>query len=115
MEIAVSEAMSPQARWPAIGTSISGLPPERWEAFHRHAEDSGMTYREAMEAAVADLAAAVKAGEDIIWPHATGGKKHPIQIHHEAHDAVKAIMAQTKMRQNVVFLAAMERWVAKGK
>jgi hypothetical protein len=113
MEIALSEEMSPQARWPAIGTTISGLPPETWEAFHRHAEDKGITYREAMETAVAELAQAVQAGETIIWPHATGGKKHPIQIHHEAHDTVKAIVEQTKMRQNVVFLAAMERWMRK--
>ena len=105
--------MSPQARWPIIGTSVSGIAAKTWEAFHKKAEDAGLTYREAMEAANTDLAAAVRSGEKINWPHATGGPKKPLQIHYETHGEVKAIMALTKMRQNVVFLAAIERWTAK--
>jgi hypothetical protein len=112
--IELKETMSPQARWPVIGTSVSGIAAETWEAFHMKAEKDGLTYRKAMEAAITDLAAAVRSGEKIEWPHATGGPKKPLQIHYQAHGEVKVIMALTKMRQNVVFLAAIERWTAKG-
>lgn len=111
--IELQDPMSPQARWPVIGTSVSGIAAETWDAFHQQAERAGLTYREAIEVAVRDLAAAVRAGEAMTWPHATGGKKRPVQIHHEAHDEVKAVVALTKMRQNVVFLAAIERWMKK--
>lgn len=111
--IELKGSMLPQARWPIIGTSVSGIAAETWEAFHKKAENTGLTYREAMEAAIADLAAAVRSGEKINWPHATGGPKKPLQIHYEAHGEVKVITALTKMRQNVVFLAAIERWTTK--
>jgi hypothetical protein len=36
-------------------------------------------------------------------------KRHPVQIHHEAHDKVKAMMEETGLRPNVVILAAIKR------
>jgi hypothetical protein len=44
--------MSPQARWPLITTSVSGILPETWQAFKKQAESQGFTYRDAMETAI---------------------------------------------------------------
>jgi hypothetical protein len=106
--------MSPRVRWPAVATSVSGIDQAIWDAFHRKAEASGLTYREAMEEAVGLLEAAVRAGKTIIWPHPVGGQSRPVQMHHEAVDTVRGLAQELKLRQNVVFQAAIERWLRHG-
>jgi hypothetical protein len=100
-----------QRRWPTITTSISGIAPEQWEGFKARAKARGMTFQAATEAAIGNLAEAIAQGEPISWPHAMGGKVHPVQMHHEVRDVMHWIVKQTGHRQNVVVLAAMLRWM----
>jgi len=77
---------TPRSRWPIVATSIPGIAPETWQAFKARADARGMTDREAMEAAILELAEAVRAGEDHAWPHPRKAPLHTFRT----HGAVKA-------------------------
>jgi hypothetical protein len=84
-----------------------------WEVFKKRAEARGVTFREAMEAAIRNLADAVKLEAPVIWPHTKTGKSHPIQMHFEVRDVMHGLVEQTGYKQNIVVLAAMQRWMEK--
>jgi hypothetical protein len=103
--------MSPQARWPLITTSVSGILPETWQEFKRQADSQGFTYREAMEAAIRDIAAASRSGENIVWPHPKSARSRPVQLHHEVQELLHQLMSELGLKQNVIVLGAMMRWL----
>jgi hypothetical protein len=103
--------MSPQSRWPTIATSISGIDPAVWTAFHARAIGKNMTNREAIEEAVRDFSLAHAAGVDLEWPHTTGGKAQSVEMHDSIYRELKALCKKTKLRQNVVILASIKRWM----
>jgi hypothetical protein len=105
--------MSPQARWPLITTSVSGILPETWQAFKKQAESQGFTYREAMETAIRDIAEASRSGEVIVWPHPKPAKSRAVQIHHEVQELLHQLMKELGLKQNVIVLEAMARWLKK--
>jgi hypothetical protein len=105
--------MSPQNRWPTIATSISGIDPAVWTAFHARAIAKNMTNREAIEEAIRDLSLAHSAGTNLDWPHTTGGKAQSVEMHNSIHQELKALCKKTKLRQNVVLLTSIKRWLEK--
>jgi len=68
-----------------------------------------------MEAAIQALAVSVKSGEDIPWPPTKRGKVEVIRTHETIHNELKALVKETGYRQNVVVLAAMQRWLNSNK
>ncbi len=105
--------MTPQARWPTISTSVSGIPPDVWDRFYAAADRKGVTGREAMEEAILDLSSDLDVGATIVWPQPTQGKRRSIEVHDSIRSTLRTIMTTTLLRQNVIVLAAMQRWLAK--
>ena len=104
----------PQKRWPHITTSVSGISPEDWEMFKDAAIDRNMSYREAMEHAIADLIADIRSGKEIDWQPSRSAPSKPIKIHAETVDQVRDLCDRIGYRQNVIFGTAMMRWIEKG-
>jgi hypothetical protein len=105
--------MSPQSRWPTVATSVSGIAPALWKAFHARASARNLTNREALEEAIRELSVAHASGRDIEWPHTTGGKAQTVEMHDSIYQELKALCKKTKLRQNVVLLTAIKRWMRK--
>jgi hypothetical protein len=105
--------LMPQARWPVVTTSASGVTSELWDAFKARADELNMTDREAMEEAIRDVVAAARAGEAVDWPHPTGPLTRPIRIHEEVLNEARALRKELGYKLNVVMLAAMKRWIKK--
>jgi plastocyanin len=103
----------PQSRWPIITTSISGIPKDVWDRFKKTADGRGVTDREAAEAAIGELAAAVKVGERIEWQPAKSAPPHSLRAHEDMWAEVAALTESTGFRQNVVIMTAMLRWLEK--
>jgi hypothetical protein len=103
----------PQTRWPIVATSISGIAPEIWQAFKARADERGMTDRKAMEAAILELAEAVHAGEDLAWPHTRKAPLHTLRTHEAVKARLRELVDETGLKQSVVVLAAIRRWMAK--
>jgi hypothetical protein len=72
-----------------------------------------MTNREAIEEAIRDLSLAHSAGTNLDWPHTTGGKAQSVEMHDSIHQELKALCKKTKLRQNVVLLTSIKRWLEK--
>jgi hypothetical protein len=72
-----------------------------------------MTNREAIEEAIRDLSLAHTAGANLEWPHTTDGKTQSIEMHDSIHQELKALCKKTRLRQNVVLLASIRRWLQK--
>jgi hypothetical protein len=107
-----------QRRWPIITTSISGIPPEMWEAFKTCAAGRDKTFREALEDAISRLEVAVTLGSPVIWPHIKKKDKdapasHPVQMHDDVRQVMRGLVERTGYKQNIVVLAAMQRWMEK--
>ena len=105
--------MSPQGRWPIIATSISGIDPAVWTAFRARAAARDMTNREAVEEAIRDLSLAHTAGANLEWLHTADGKAQSIEMHDSIHQELKALCKKTRLRQNVVLLTSIRRWLEK--
>jgi hypothetical protein len=112
-EIITVRTPMPQERWPHITTSISGISAEDWTSFKSTANKRDMTYREAIEHAVADLVADIRSGRSITWRPTRSARSRAIKIHAETVDQVRILADQVGYRQNVIFGTAMHRWVAK--
>src|SRR3954454_1143856 len=78
--------MTPQSRWPLVTTSVSGIGPEIWESFRKRADATGVTYREAIEAAIHDLITDVQEDRQIIWYPPQPGGPFPFQIHEKVRE-----------------------------
>jgi hypothetical protein len=72
-----------------------------------------MTNREAIEEAIRDFSLAHTAGVGLEWPHTTGGKAQSVEMHDSIYQELKALCKKTKLRQNVVLLASIKRWMEK--
>ena len=104
---------TPRSRWPIVATSIPGIAPETWQAFKARADERGMADREAMEAAILELAGAVRAGGDVAWPHSRKAPLHTLRTHEAVKARLREIVDETGLKQSVVVLAALRRWMAK--
>jgi hypothetical protein len=105
--------MTPQSRWPLVTTSVSGIGPEIWESFRKRADATGVTYREAIEAAIHDLITDVQEDRQIIWYPPQPGGPFPFQIHEKVREELRALVKKVNYRQNVVLLTAIQRWLEK--
>ena len=72
-----------------------------------------MTNREAVEEAIRDLSLAHTAGANLEWLHTADGKAQSIEMHDSIHQELKALCKKTKLRQNVVLLTSIRRWLEK--
>jgi len=104
--------MSPQARWPLIQISVSGFAPATWDDFRDMTERLRVTVRAALEEAIGDLVRDVEAGKAITWPHTKSGKSHTLQLHEKMHLELQRMVRDLGYRQNVIVIAAIERWMA---
>jgi hypothetical protein len=105
--------MAPQARWPLVQTSVSGITPDVWKAFYSRADVLNLTIRNAVEDAMLGLVKAVDNGEAIVWPHPRHGRTRTIQMHEQVLAEVQRLMTTLDLRQNVIVLAAIQRWLEK--
>src|SRR4051794_20877685 len=94
----------------SITTSVSGVSAEDWDAFKDAADQRDVTYRDAMESAIADLAAAVRSGSDIDWRPIKIAPSRPIRIHSDTRAIINTLIEQTGYHQNVIVATAMQRW-----
>lgn len=101
-----------QDRWPHITTSVSGISAEDWDLFKKTARKRGLSYREAMERAVAELIADIRSGREIYWYPCRKAASRPIKIHNDTLEDIRSLVENDKIgyRQNVIFLTAMIRW-----
>ncbi len=103
----------PQERWPYITTSVSGIAAEDWSFFKARARREKMTYRRALDEAIEDLVAAISRGETIKWLPSKTAPSQPVKLHEDSVTAVRALVAKTEFKQNVIIGTAMHRWATK--
>jgi hypothetical protein len=104
--------MSPQARWPLMQISVSGIAPELWDAFRDMNEKMGITVRSAIEEAVSALSKEVSEGQSVVWPHPKAGRSHTVQMHESVHVEIQRMARELGYKQNIIIIAAIDRWMA---
>jgi hypothetical protein len=94
----------------SITTSVSGISAEDWDLFRTAADQRNVTYRAALESAIAVLESAVRSGSDIDWRPIKIAPSRPIRIHPDTRAIINALIEQTGYHQNVIVATAMQRW-----
>jgi hypothetical protein len=113
-EVLVSNGNTmPQLRWPHVSTSVSGIAAADWDVFKARAKQEKIPYREALEQAIHDLAAAVRRGDDIDWQPVKVAPSRAIRIHDDVRNLINELVAETEYKQNVVVATAMHKWVSR--
>jgi hypothetical protein len=103
----------PQERWPYITTSVSGIAADDWTFFKARARKERLTYRKALDQAVADLVLAEREGQSITWYPAKKAPSRPVKIHDDRHKEVEHLAKKYNYGHNVIIGTAMHRWATK--
>jgi hypothetical protein len=105
--------MTPQPRWPDLSTSVSGITPEDWDRFKNRARLDGVKYRDALEMAIVDLAAAIRRGDKIDWQPSRSAPSRAVRMHADTRDLINDLVKESGYKQNVIVGTAMDYWISR--